>query len=70
MTETTSGIVLILIGLMIVIGSALNWRLVTRSGKLLNMLLGDTIARAIYIIVGILLILMGLSMLIGLNWFG
>ena len=56
MTDTTLGIVLVLIGLLAVIGSALNWHIVTHSGKLLNLIFGDMIARTIYIVIVILLI--------------
>jgi uncharacterized membrane protein YuzA (DUF378 family) len=68
MTETVSGILIILLGLLAVIGSALNWRLVTRPGKLLNLLLGDMIARTIYIVIGILLLVLGVDMVFGLHW--
>ena len=67
MTDTMSGIILILIGLLVAIGAALNWRIVTRSGKLLNLLLGDTIARTIYIVIGILIAVLGFAMIIGIN---
>ncbi len=68
MTETVSGILIILLGLLTVIGSALNWRLVTRPGKLLNLLLGDMVARTIYIVIGILLLVLGVDMVFGLHW--
>jgi uncharacterized membrane protein YuzA (DUF378 family) len=68
MTETVSGILIILLGLLAVIGSALNWRLVTRPGKLLNLLLGDMVARTIYIVIGILLLVLGVDMVFGLHW--
>jgi uncharacterized membrane protein YuzA (DUF378 family) len=68
MTETVSGILIILLGLLTVIGSALNWRLVTRPGKLLNLLLGDMIARTIYIVIGILLLVLGVGRVFGLPW--
>jgi uncharacterized membrane protein YuzA (DUF378 family) len=68
MTETVSGILIILIGLLTVIGSALNWRVVTRPGKLLNLLLGDMVARTIYIVIGILLLVLGVGRVFGLPW--
>ena len=52
-------VLLIVIGLLAVIGAALNWRIVSHSGKLFNRILGDTAARAIYAAVGIVLILLG-----------
>jgi len=67
MSDTTSGIVLILLGLMSVIGSILNWRFVTRSGKLLNLLLGDTVARIIYVVIGVVVTLLGIAILTGLQ---
>jgi len=51
------------------LGSALNWRFVTRSGKLFNMVFGDTVARIIYFGVGIFLFVKGIEFLIGANWF-
>lgn len=70
MTDTISGLIIFLIGLLAIIGSALNWRIVTRSGKLLNLLLGDTVARAIYIVAGFFLLALGLGQIVGLNWLG
>jgi hypothetical protein len=69
MTDTTLGLVLVVIGLLAVIGSALNWRIVTHSGKLLNLLFGDMIARTIYIVIGILLMAMGVARMFGIYWF-
>ena len=60
---------MIAFGLFAMLGSAMNWRIVTRSGKFLNMLLGDTVARVIYFVLGILIFVMGLNMLLGANWF-
>ena len=64
-----SGLVLILAGLLGLLGGALNWRIVTNSGKLFNRLLGNTGARAIYVLVGIVLIIVGIGRLVGLDWF-
>jgi hypothetical protein len=69
MTDTTLGLVVVVIGLLAVIGSALNWRIVTHSGKLLNLLFGDMIARTIYIVVGIFLMAMGIARMFGIYWF-
>jgi hypothetical protein len=69
MTDTTLGLVLVVIGLLAVIGSALNWRIVTHSGKLLNLFFGDMIARTIYIVIGILLMAMGIARMFGIYWF-
>ena len=51
------------------LGSALNWRIISRSGKLLNMLLGDTVARVVYFTVGIGFVFLGLNRLTGLDLF-
>ncbi len=69
MTDTTLGLVLVVIGLLAVVGSALNWRIVTHSGKLLNLLFGDMIARTIYIVIGVLLMAMGVARMFGIYWF-
>ena len=68
MTDTTLGLVLVLIGLLVVVGSALNWHIVTHSGKLLNLLFGDTIARTIYIVIGIFLMALGVARIFGIYW--
>jgi len=59
MSGETSGIVLIVIGLLAILGAALNWRIVNNPGKLFNRLLGDTAARGIYAAVGVVLIVLG-----------
>jgi uncharacterized membrane protein YuzA (DUF378 family) len=51
------------------LGSALNWRIISRSGKLLNMLLGDTAARVVYFLVGIAFVFLGLNRLTGFRLF-
>ena len=62
------GILLILVGALAMVGSALNWRIVTRSGKLVNRLLGNAAARVIYFVVGVGLFILGIGQLIGANW--
>jgi len=69
MSTTVTGLLLIALGLFAMLGSAMNWRIVTRSGKFLNMLLGDTIARVIYFVLGLMIFVMGLNQLLGANWF-
>ena len=66
---TVSGLILTLVGILAMLGSALNWRIVTHSGKLFNMLLGDKIARVIYFGVGIFVFVKGIELLIGAHWF-
>ena len=70
MNDMVLGIILVLIGLLALIGAALNWSIVSRSSKLLNLLLGDTIARIIYGVVGFLLILLGVARMAGINLLG
>jgi hypothetical protein len=70
MTSVALGLLFALIGLLAMLGSVLNWRLVTHSGKLLNMLLGDRIARGIYILLGLFLFVLGMGQLFGMNWIG
>jgi hypothetical protein len=68
MSSTVSGFFLIMIGILAMLGAALNWKIISRPGKLFNMLFGDTVARVIYFIVGALLFVMGIGRLIGANW--
>ena len=70
MTSVALGLLFVLIGLLAMLGSVLNWRLVTHSGKLLNMLLGDRIARGIYFLLGLFLFVLGMGQLFGMNWIG
>jgi hypothetical protein len=67
MSDSVLAFVMIAIGVVALIGAALNWRIVSRSGKLLNLLLGDTIARAIYGAVGVVLIALGIGRLLALQ---
>jgi hypothetical protein len=68
MSTTFTGLVLILCGVLAMLGSALNWRIVTHSGKLFNMLLGDRIARIVYFGVGVLVFMKGIELAIGARW--
>lgn len=63
------GLILVLFGALAMLGAALNWRIVSRSGKLLNMMLGDKVARVIYFGVGMFLFVRGIAYLIGADWF-
>ena len=69
MNSTGSGIILIVFGLLAMIGATLNWRFISRSRKLVNLLFGETIARIIYFVAGVLLFIVGIERLIGANWF-
>ena len=62
------GLILVLVGVLSMLGAALNWRLVTRSGKLLNLLFGDTVARVIYFSVGIFVFVKGIEIMTGAHW--
>ena len=68
MTTTATGLLLIIIGVLVMLGTALNWRIVTGSGKLLNLLLGDTVARVIYFLTGMIIFVLGIGQLIGADW--
>jgi len=59
---------LVVCGVFAMLGAALNWRIVTHSGKLFNMILGDKIARVIYFGVGIFVFVKGVEIMIGANW--
>ena len=65
MSTTTTGFVLAVFGALVMLGSALNWRIVTHSGKLFNRLLGDRIARILYFGVGLLVFVKGIELAIG-----
>jgi len=69
MNSTGSGIILIVFGLLAMIGAALNWLFISRSRKLVNLLFGETVARIIYFVAGVLLFIVGIERLIGANWF-
>jgi hypothetical protein len=68
MSATTSGIVLIAIGAVAMLGAVFNWWIVTRPTRLFNMLFGETVARVIYFVLGSLLFIRGVGQLIGKNW--
>jgi small neutral amino acid transporter SnatA (MarC family) len=59
MSNAISSTILIAIGFLALLGAALNWRIVSHSGRILNRLLGDTVARAVYGVVGLVLIVLG-----------
>ena len=70
MSDTTVGLILVLVGLLAVIGAILNWRIVTRPGKLFNILLGDRVARTIYMAVGLFIFALGIGQIFGFHWLG
>ena len=69
MDSAVTGYLMIVLGILVMLGSALNWRIISRSGKLLNMLLGDTVARVIYFIVGVVFVFLGINQLTDFNLF-
>jgi hypothetical protein len=70
MSDKIPGLVLFVVGLLSMIGAALNWRIVTHPGKLFNIIFGDRIAHIIYMLVGLALLILGFGQIIGLNWLG
>jgi hypothetical protein len=68
MNSVVGGIILIVFGVLAMIGAALNWRFISRSRKLLNLVFGETVARIIYFVAGVLLFIVGIERLIGANW--
>ena len=67
MNLTVSGVILIMAGILSMIGSALNWRFLSRR-KLFNFLLGERVSRTIYFVAGVPLFIVGIGPLIGANW--
>ncbi len=65
---TVIGLLFVVIGIVAMVGAALNWGIVSRLGKIFNRIFGDTIARIIYFVAGIFLFVVGVGRLIGANW--
>ena len=70
MSDTTVGLIMAVIGVLVMVGAALNWRIVTHPGKLLNMIFGDRIARIIAFLAGLYIFVLGIGQIIGMNWLG
>ena len=70
MSDVTIGLILALVGLLAMVGTALNWRIVTHSGKILNIIFGDRVARVIYMLTGFFIFVLGMGEIFGLNWLG
>ncbi len=68
MSSTVSGILLIFFGALAILGAALNWRIIMGSYKLFNRVVGEKIARPVYIAVGFVLIVLGIGRLAGIGW--
>jgi len=56
-------------GAVSMLGAVLYWHFVMRSGKLLNIALGDTVARVIYFGLGVFLFIKGIEIMIEADWF-
>lgn len=69
MTATWIGLLLVGMGMLIMLGAALNWGIVSRPGKLFNRMFGDTVARIIYFVAGIYLFVVGIGRMLGAHWF-
>jgi hypothetical protein len=59
---------LIVVGSLVMLGSALNWWIVTRPEKLLNRLLGDNVARMLYFGIGAFSFTKGIELATGARW--
>jgi hypothetical protein len=68
MNSTLTRLLFVAIGVLIMVGAALDWGIVSRPGKLLNRIFGDTVARILYFAAGIFLFVIGIGRLIGANW--
>lgn len=66
METTASGMVIIVVGLLSILGALLNWRIVVGSGKLIPRLLGPSGAKIFMILIGLALIGLGTAILLGL----
>jgi hypothetical protein len=68
MSPVIAGLILIVAGILVMLGSAMNWWIITRPGKLINRLLGDSTARVIYFGIGIFTFVKGIELAIGVHW--
>jgi hypothetical protein len=66
MNDTVAGVLLISVGLLSILGAALNWRIIMRPGKLFNRLVGEKVARPTYVAVGVVLLILGIGQLVGM----
>jgi len=69
LNATVTGLIFIAMGVLTMVGAALNWGIVSRPGKLFNLIFGDSLARIIYFVAGVFLFIVGVGKLIGANWF-
>lgn len=66
MDQTTSGMLVIGVGVLSILGALLNWRIVVGSGKLIPRLLGPTGAKIFMVLVGLGFIGCGIALILGL----
>ncbi|MCL4531564.1 MAG: hypothetical protein M1282_19430 [Chloroflexi bacterium] len=59
MNNAVVGSALVAVGLLCILGAALNWSIIMRPGKLFNRLAGEAVARVVYIAIGFVLIVLG-----------
>lgn len=59
----------IALGVIIMLGAVLQWRLVLHPGKLLPRLVGVPVARVVTFGIGMYLFIAGIARLIGADWF-
>jgi hypothetical protein len=67
MNQTTGGMMVIGVGVLLMIGALLNWPIVVGSGKLLPRLLGPIGAKIFMVIVGLGLIGYGIALILGVS---
>ena len=65
MDQTGSALIVMGLGILILVGAILNWRIVMSPGKLIPRLLGPTGARIFLFIIGFALIGFGVSLMLG-----
>jgi hypothetical protein len=66
MEQTMSGMVIIGVGILSILGALLNWSIVVGSGKLIPRLLGPIGAKIFMIVAGLVIIGFGIGILLGL----
>jgi hypothetical protein len=68
MNSKSAGYLLVALGILMLLGAGLNWRIISRLGRVLNLLLSSKDVRAIDSFLGDLFFAMGISQLTGINW--
>lgn len=69
LNATITGLLFVAMGVITMVGVVLNWGIVSRPGKLFNLIFGDTIARVIYFLAGVFLFIVGIGQWIGADLF-